>query len=95
MSRAEVTGHASPRLGRIVLVSALLLLVPLIAMQFTDEVAWTLGDFVVMGALLAGAGLAYELATRKIGSTAYRIAVGVAVVAGFLLAWALLAVGLA
>ena len=76
------------------LATALLLLVPLVAMQFTDEVVWGLGDFVIMGALLFGTGFAYELITRKAGSTAYRAATGVALVAGLVLAWVNAAVGL-
>jgi len=81
-------------LGRIVCVTGLVLLVPLVAMQFTDEVAWTLGDFVVMGAMLFGASLGYELATRKSRSGAHRLGISVAIAGVFLLAWAHLAVGL-
>jgi hypothetical protein len=79
---------------RIVLAAAFILLLPLLAMQITNEVAWTLSDFVVAGALLVGAGLMYELAARKAGNTAYRAAVGVAVLAVLLLAWVSLAVGI-
>ncbi|MGK7296240.1 MAG: hypothetical protein ACNS61_10515 [Candidatus Wenzhouxiangella sp. M2_3B_020] len=72
---------------------AFLLLVPLLAMQFTDEVAWTAADFVVMGVLLALVGLGFELAARLSGDFVYRAAFGVAVLGGFLLIWANLAVG--
>jgi len=82
------------RIVRIALVTALILLVPLLAMQFTDEVVWNLADFVVGGALLFGTGLAYELIARKWGNTAYRAAVGVAVAAALILIWINLAVGL-
>lgn len=71
-----------------------LLLLPLVAMQFTDEVNWTLSDFVVFGAVLAIACGIYEFAARMSGSTAYRAGAGVAVVAGFLLVWVDLAVGI-
>lgn len=43
---------------RVALVTGLLLLVPLVAMQFTDEVRWNLADFVVAGALLFGVSAA-------------------------------------
>jgi cell division protein FtsW (lipid II flippase) len=56
------------------LVTALLLLVPLAAMQFTDEVDWNWFDFAVMGALIFATCLAYELAARKSGAFAYRAA---------------------
>lgn len=73
---------------------ALLLLVPLVAMQFTDEVNWTLFDFVVMGFLLAGAAGLLELVLRKVARRDYRLLFGLAILAGFLLVWAELAVGI-
>lgn len=79
---------------RIALATVLLLLIPLVAMQFTQEVVWTLSDFVVAGILLFGTGLTYVLVARQGGNTTYRVAVGVAVAAGLLLVWANLAVGL-
>lgn len=78
----------------IALATAFILLLPLLAMQITDEVNWTLFDFVVMGVLLFGSGLTYELIARKGSSVAYRVAVSVAVAAGLLLIWLNLAVGL-
>ncbi len=71
-----------------------LLSVPLIAMQFTDEVAWGIGDFVFAAALLLGVGWAYELAARTSMNVAYRVAVGVALAAAVLLTWINLAVGI-
>ena len=79
---------------RIALVTACILLLPLVAMQFTEEVNWDLFDFAFMGALLFGTGLAYELVARKAGTIAYRAGVGVALAAAFLLVWMNLAVGL-
>ena len=81
-------------IGRPALVTASLLLVPLLAMQFTDEVDWALGDFVVAGTLVFGAGLTYQLVASRVPSGAYRVAVGVAVLATLLLVWMGLAVGL-
>lgn len=75
-------------------IAAVLLLLPLIAMQFTHEVNWDETDFIVFGAMLVGACSAYEVATRMTGNTAYRAAVGVAAVAAFLLIWINLAVGI-
>jgi len=79
---------------RIALATAFILLIPLAAMQFSDEVDWNRFDFVVAGALLFGSGLAFELVARKSGDTAYRAAVGVAVATALLLAWINLAVGI-
>ena len=83
----------SKSIVRIVLMTAFLLLLPLLAMQFTDEVAWDLADFVVAGVLLLGTGFTYELVARKGGNIAYRAAVGIALAAALLLVWINLAVG--
>lgn len=74
--------------------AALVLLVPLVAMQFTDEVAWDLADFIVFGAMLIAACSAYELATRMSASGFYRAAFGLAIATAFFLVWANLAVGI-
>lgn len=68
-------------------VAALLLLLPLVAMRFTDEVNWTFGDFVVAAFLLFVPLGIYELMARRTGSTAYRAASGIALVVAFLLVW--------
>jgi hypothetical protein len=78
----------------VALATASILMVPLVAMLYTDEVNWNLFDFIVMGILLFGTGLTYVLISRNWDSIAYRTAVGVAVVAGILLIWVNLAVGI-
>src|SRR3712207_3821669 len=75
-------------------IAALLLLLPLMAMQFTDEVNCDETDFAVAGALIVGVGVTYELAGRMTGNVAYRPAVGVALAAAFILIWMNLAVGI-
>jgi len=82
------------RLTGILLTVVLLLLIPLIAMQFTDEVDWSPFDFIVMGILLLGTGLLCELVMRKIKKIEYRIAIVGVVLIAFLLIWAELAVGI-
>ena len=82
------------RLIGIVLTVVLLLLIPLIAMQFTDEVNWSLFDFIVAGVLLLGTGLMCELVMRKVNKIEYRIAICVAILAALLLIWVELAVGI-
>jgi hypothetical protein len=73
------------------LATGLILLIPLVAMQFTDEVVWTLSDFMAAGVLLFGAGGAFVLAARRLPR--HRLIVGVVVVAALLWLWAELAVG--
>ena len=60
-------------------------------MQFTDEVNWTLFDFVIAGILLIGTGLICEFTLRKIK---YRIAIIIAIFVVLLLIWIELAVGI-
>lgn len=73
--------------------AACLLSLPLIAMQFTDEVNWTLSDFVVFGSMLAVACGACDVAMRKGGNWRYRAGALLAVGTAFLLVWVNLAVG--
>jgi hypothetical protein len=75
-------------------VVALILLIPLVAMQFSDEWNWDLFDFVFAGTLLFGAALTYELVATKGGTTAYRAAVGIAVATALVLVWINAAVGI-
>lgn len=82
------------RLLIINLITGSLLLIPLIAMQFSNEVVWTAIDFLVAGVLLFGSGLAIELILRKTSNFKNRfIFCGIILVALFLV-WAELAVGI-
>jgi hypothetical protein len=74
--------------------AGLLLLLPLVAMQFTDEVKWDGLDFIFAAVMIGGTGLAFELAVRASASFAYRFGVAVALAAGFLLIWINGAVGI-
>lgn len=78
---------------------ALVLLIPLALTLLGGGVDgegfhWTPIDFVFAFVFLFGAGAAYELVCRKMNNTAYRVAVGVAVVAALLLVWVNAAVGM-
>jgi len=78
----------------IVVSIAIILLIPLIAMQFTDEVNWNLTDFIVAGGLLFGTGLMIEVVLRKVKKPERRTAIVIAIIALLLLVWAELAVGI-
>jgi len=73
----------------VALATAFILLIPLLTAP-----AWTLFDFVFAGALIFGTGLTFVLAARKAGNIAYRVAVGVALAAAFILVWVTGAVGI-
>ena len=79
---------------RIALATGFLLLLPLLAMQFTNEVVWDVADFIIAGVLLFGTGLTYKLAAIKVGNIVYRSAVGLALTAAFILIWVNGAVGI-
>lgn len=71
-----------------------LLLIPLIAMQFTDEVNWSGFDFLVMGTLLTGLGLTVDLVLGKVKDRQSRFLLLLAIIVVFVLIWAELAVGI-
>jgi hypothetical protein len=72
----------------------ILLAIPFVAMQFTNEVNWSVSDFIIMGLLIFSTGLSYVLLTRSASGFTYRAAFALAVGTTFLLIWANLAVGL-
>ena len=80
-------------IGMVLLGTALILLVPLVAMQLTTQVNWSLFDFVLMGALIATTGLMFVLVSRNVPNSAYRMLAGLALALALLLIWAELAVG--
>lgn len=82
------------RLFGIVLTVAFILLVPLIAMQFTKEVKWKMPDFIIMGTLLLGTGLMCELVMRKVKKIQHRVYIIEAILIALFLIWAELAVGI-
>ncbi|MCJ8191338.1 hypothetical protein [Sphingomicrobium aestuariivivum] len=71
-----------------------LLLAPAVAMQFSDEVRWGPGDFVIFAMLLGLVGLAVELIVARIRSGSTRALAIIAALLGFLYIWAELAVGI-
>ena len=82
------------RITRMLAFVAILLLIPLVAMQFTSEVNWSTGDFVAAGVLLFGLGLVLDFVKHKVNNRVHRIIAGIIIVLLFLLLWMDLAVGL-
>ena len=77
----------------IALTTGVLLLIPLIAMQFTAEVDWDATDFIVMGALIFTAGSVFVLIARQVKEKR-RLPAALLVAIAFLYVWAELAVGI-
>jgi len=88
----------APHLGKsllaVAVVTAAILMIPLVAMQFTSEVVWTGSDFVVAGVLLALTGLVLVTALRRLCSAKSRFIAAGVIGLGFLYCWAELAVGI-
>lgn len=72
----------------------MILLVPFVAMQFSDEVRWAVGDFLIAGLLLFMAGVGITLTMQKIKDKRYRIAAMIIIIFTLGIVWAELAVGM-
>ncbi|HET9428435.1 MAG TPA: hypothetical protein VFO69_08775 [Allosphingosinicella sp.] len=71
-----------------------LLLLPAVAMQFTNEVNWDVFDFIFATIMFGSVGLVLELTVRSSDNVAFRTAVGLAIAAAFLIIWINGAVGI-
>lgn len=74
--------------------AAAVLSVPLIAMQFINEVDWDATDFIIAGILLFGTAIVIELVSRKALTPGKRALYIILVFLTFFLIWAELAVGI-
>ncbi|WP_292040132.1 hypothetical protein [Massilia sp. UBA6681] len=87
-----------PGLGKslltVALVTAAILMIPLVAMQFTTEVNWTGVDFIAAGVLLALSGLVLTFALRTVRTAKSRLIAAGLIGLGFLYCWAEMAVGI-
>jgi hypothetical protein len=72
----------------------LLLLIPLIGMQLSDQVDWSLFDFILMGTLLLALGFGIHLISLKTKTYKKRIIFIAIAVLLFLFIWGELAVGI-
>lgn len=94
MNNETLTPMKNQRLFGILIAVACILSIPLIAMQFTSEVNWSLSDFIIMGILLTGTGLLCELVLRKVRTFQGRLILIAVILVALLLIWAELAVGI-
>ncbi len=78
----------------IFLITGILLMIPLIAMQFTSEVNWNVMDFIIAGVLLMSTGLIINYIQRKLIPKKYRTLIIISVVILLFLLWSELAVGI-
>jgi len=90
----QIMTAQNKRLSGILLTVGVLLLFPLVAMQFSNGVDWSLFDFIIAGMLLGGTGLLIELIMRKVKSKEKRLVLGALVLIVLALIWIELAVGI-
>jgi len=69
-------------------------MIPLLAMKFTEDVNWSIYDFVVMGFLLLFFSLGIDVTMKKVKNENIKILYVVLTILIFLLIWAELAVGI-
>jgi len=74
--------------------AAVLLAVPLIAMQFTTEVNWTISDFVIAAALLFTTAFSADFVLKKVKTFKSRLLLIFGILAFLILIWAEMAVGI-
>lgn len=82
------------RLVYFLITVGILLLIPLVSMQFTPEVNWSTFDFIVMGGLLLSTAILMEVVLRNVSKRDVRIALVAIILVLFFLIWAELAVGI-
>ena len=86
--------NLSQHITYVILSTIFLLFIPLIAMQFSQEVAWTPADFLIAGTLLFLTGLLYVMITNRAKHLAYKVAIGLMLFSILFLVWSNLAVGI-
>lgn len=78
----------------IAIATGLILLIPLIAMQNSNDWNWDETDFIIIGTLLFGTGSLFVLAARKIRTKSRRVVIGIIFAIALIYIWAELAVGI-
>ncbi|WP_299217610.1 hypothetical protein [uncultured Dokdonia sp.] len=82
------------RIHIIFFITGIILLIPLIAMQFTNQVTWNVMDFIIAGVLLLSTGLLINYIQKKLIRNTYRTLIIIGVIILLLFVWVELAVGI-
>ncbi|GGE45064.1 hypothetical protein EV200_104526 [Pedobacter psychrotolerans] len=94
MTNQQTLNPSKLRIRIILMTTALILSIPLVAMQFTKEVNWTLSDFVIAAVLLLSTGLAIELVIRYVKTNLLKTMLLVIILLLLFITWVELAVGI-
>ena len=81
------------RFIKIVLIALSLLIIPFVAMQYTEQVDWSVGDFLIMGCMLVVYSAAINFALYSLYGSKQSLLVFL-IGLFFFLVWAELAVGI-
>lgn len=79
---------------RLLIITALIMLIPIIASQFVEGWAWSTFDWTFAAVMIFGTGVVFEIGRSMNPSILYRAGFGLALLAGFLLIWVTGAVGI-
>ena len=72
----------------------MLLLIPFVGMQYSNEVKWSLNDFIIMGVILLSFGIIINKIIYHVGAFKKRVILISTLIILFFLLWGELAVGL-
>ena len=78
---------AKKQLYTVLILTLIVLLLPFTAMQFTREVYWTIGDFIVAGMLIFSGGYLYKLITKTSHNKIINVLVGLMMLCVLSLVW--------
>ncbi|MFD2891346.1 hypothetical protein ACFS5J_04885 [Flavobacterium chuncheonense] len=92
--KSEIKSKQNKRLFGILITTTSLLLIPLIAMVFTNEVKWTAFDFIIGAILLWGLSFSIEFTLRIVKTKKHKLMALLVIIFFFLLIWIELAVGI-
>ena len=81
------------KLVRLIVITALIMLIPIIASRYADGWAWNYFDYVFASLMIFGAGALFELGLSLSGNLMYRAGFGLALLTGFMIIWGNGAVG--
>lgn len=77
----------------LVIITILMVMLPLVLMQFTNGVNWKLGDFILAGLIIFGTGLVCLFINSKIHKKILKILICGVIILISILIWAEIAVG--
>lgn len=78
----------------IVTIILFLLCIPLISMQFSDDVQWDIIDFIIAASILLVTGFIIEFVIRKISNSNYRLFIILAILLLMILTFIEIGVGI-